>query len=310
MFRDSVEIDELKYPIRVREIRIRQDSEGAGRRRGAPGAVVAYGPKRDTMTAAYVTDGHFHPPRGTQGGGDGASSEPYKVLADGSRGAAAPDLAGGHRAGRAARPPPLGRRRLRRSARARAGAGARRRPRRLRLPRARTRVYGVAFAPGPVDDSLARGRGRDGAAARRLRRKEGSMTEFPGFRLDGKVAIVTGASSGIGAAIAEAMAQAGARVALVGRDEARLEAVAERCGEGHMTCEADITDDSAAGAVVESTVHSLGRIDSSSTRPASSGRSPSPTRRSRRSTASGRSTCARRTRSRTPPSSTSATAPR
>ena len=41
MFRDSVEIDELKYPIRVREIRIRQDSEGAGRRRGAPGAIVA-----------------------------------------------------------------------------------------------------------------------------------------------------------------------------------------------------------------------------------------------------------------------------
>ena len=54
------------------------------------------------------------------------------------------------------------------------------------------------------------------------------MTEFPGFRLDGKVAIVTGASSGIGAAIAEAMAQAGARVVLVGRDEARLAEVAGR----------------------------------------------------------------------------------
>jgi hypothetical protein len=37
---------------------------------------------RNTMTAAYVTDGHFHPPRGTQGGGDAASSEPYKLLAD------------------------------------------------------------------------------------------------------------------------------------------------------------------------------------------------------------------------------------
>ena len=95
MFRDSVEIDEQKYPIRVREIRIRPDSEGAGRRRGAPGAVVAYGPKRDTMTAAYVTDGHHHPPRGTQGGGDGASvRSPYKVLADGCGGAAAPDRAG------------------------------------------------------------------------------------------------------------------------------------------------------------------------------------------------------------------------
>lgn len=39
MFRDSVEIDEQKYPIRVSEIRVRPDSEGAGRRRGAPGFV-------------------------------------------------------------------------------------------------------------------------------------------------------------------------------------------------------------------------------------------------------------------------------
>ena len=37
------------------------------------------------------------------------------------------------------------------------------------------------------------------------------MTAFPGYGLDGRVAIVTGASSGIGAAIAEAMAQAARR---------------------------------------------------------------------------------------------------
>jgi N-methylhydantoinase B len=36
------------------------------------------------MTAAYVTDGHFHPPRGTRGGGDAASSIPFRVLTDGS----------------------------------------------------------------------------------------------------------------------------------------------------------------------------------------------------------------------------------
>jgi len=84
MFRDSVEIDELKYPIRVHELRVRTDSEGAGRRRGAPGTRVTYGPKRDPMTAAYVTDGHFHPPRGTRGGGDAASSIPFRVLADGT----------------------------------------------------------------------------------------------------------------------------------------------------------------------------------------------------------------------------------
>ena len=84
MFRDSVEIDEQKYPIRVHEIRVRIDSEGAGRRRGAPGTRVTFGPKRSAMTAAYVTDGFVHPPRGTQGGGTAAPSVPFKVLVDGS----------------------------------------------------------------------------------------------------------------------------------------------------------------------------------------------------------------------------------
>ena len=84
MFRDSVEVDEQKYPIRVGEIRVREDSEGAGRRRGAPGTRVTFGPKRNEMTAAYVTDGFVHPPRGVRGGGPAASSIPFKVLVDGS----------------------------------------------------------------------------------------------------------------------------------------------------------------------------------------------------------------------------------
>jgi N-methylhydantoinase B len=84
MFRDSVEVDEQKYPIRIGEIRVRTDSEGAGRRRGAPGTRVTFGPKHDPMTAAYVTDGYHYPPRGTQGGGDGAASIPFRVRADGA----------------------------------------------------------------------------------------------------------------------------------------------------------------------------------------------------------------------------------
>lgn len=84
MFRDSVEIDEQKYPIRVKEIRVRTDSEGAGRRRGAPGFRVSYGPKQDVMRAFYVTDGHHFPPRGVRGGGPGAPSLPFKVLVDGA----------------------------------------------------------------------------------------------------------------------------------------------------------------------------------------------------------------------------------
>ena len=154
MFRDSVEIDELKYPIRVRELRVRPDSEGAGRRRGAPGTRVAYGPKRDPMTAAYVTDGHHHPPRGTRGGGDGAPSIPFRVQDRRRRGAAAADLAGGHRARRAARSPAERRRRLRRP--------LEREPELVRddvlsgfvsFERARE-VYGVAFVREEADDSL------------------------------------------------------------------------------------------------------------------------------------------------------------
>ena len=58
---------------------------GAGRRRGAPGTICTYGPKHDSMTVAYVTDGYRFPPRGTQSGGDAAASEPYLIRTDGAR---------------------------------------------------------------------------------------------------------------------------------------------------------------------------------------------------------------------------------
>lgn len=90
MFRDSVEISELKYPVRVEELRIREDSEGAGRRRGAPGATCRYGPRWDAMEAAYVTDCVTHPPRGTQGGGDAAANMAFKTTVDGSEERLAP----------------------------------------------------------------------------------------------------------------------------------------------------------------------------------------------------------------------------
>jgi gluconate 5-dehydrogenase len=48
---------------------------------------------------------------------------------------------------------------------------------------------------------------------------ERENARFPTFALDGKVVIVTGASSGIGFAIAQAMSDAGARVVATGRDE-------------------------------------------------------------------------------------------
>lgn len=87
------------------------------------------------------------------------------------------------------------------------------------------------------------------------------MSALPPFSLEGKVAIVTGASSGIGSAIAEAMSQAGAKVVLVGRDEKRLQGCAERCGE-HRIAAVDLVADGAPARIVSETLSAFGGVDS------------------------------------------------
>lgn len=75
----------------------------------------------------------------------------------------------------------------------------------------------------------------------------------PSMRLDGKRALVTGASSGIGLACATALAQAGATVTLVARSEAPLSALADALRETGATVDTvacDITDISAIGAFI------------------------------------------------------------
>lgn len=83
-------------------------------------------------------------------------------------------------------------------------------------------------------------------------------------RLDGTVALITGASSGIGAATARALAAQGAAVAIAARRRERLEQLAEEIrgnGGQALVIEVDVTDKGQARAVVEQTVAELGRLD-------------------------------------------------
>jgi 3-hydroxy acid dehydrogenase/malonic semialdehyde reductase len=80
--------------------------------------------------------------------------------------------------------------------------------------------------------------------------------------LEGRTAIVTGASSGIGAATAHALASSGARLALGARRAERLDDVlASLPGEGHLAAPLDVTDADSCSAFVESAVGAFDDID-------------------------------------------------
>ena len=84
------------------------------------------------------------------------------------------------------------------------------------------------------------------------------------FDLSGKVAIVTGGNGGIGLGMAQGLAQAGANIAIVGRNEPKsLAAAADISGLGvrAISVVADVTDKSAVGAMVDRVRRELGRID-------------------------------------------------
>ena len=76
--------------------------------------------------------------------------------------------------------------------------------------------------------------------------------------LAGRSALVTGASRGIGAKIAEALGGAGARVALVARTRSALEDVARRSGTDAIVVEADLTDEKAASEAARTVRDQLG----------------------------------------------------
>ncbi|WP_235905674.1 SDR family oxidoreductase [Tautonia marina] len=82
--------------------------------------------------------------------------------------------------------------------------------------------------------------------------------------MEHRTALITGAGSGMGQAIAEDLARAGLRVALVGRDRAKLEAVQKGLGEAGSACRiepCDVADRSSVAGMVERVLDDFGGID-------------------------------------------------
>jgi NAD(P)-dependent dehydrogenase (short-subunit alcohol dehydrogenase family) len=79
--------------------------------------------------------------------------------------------------------------------------------------------------------------------------------------LEGKIAVITGASSGIGAALSKGFSRAGARVTLAARRNEKLETVAAACPGEHLSVTADVTDPQGRRDILEKTLERWGRLD-------------------------------------------------
>lgn len=81
------------------------------------------------------------------------------------------------------------------------------------------------------------------------------------FDLTGMTSLVTGASGGLGSAIAKGLAAQGARLALSGSNAAKLEAFAAELGGDHVPLVCDLSDGAAVDGLVPQAVAALGKID-------------------------------------------------
>jgi NAD(P)-dependent dehydrogenase (short-subunit alcohol dehydrogenase family) len=89
----------------------------------------------------------------------------------------------------------------------------------------------------------------------------GNCMKIPGDSMAGRVALVTGAASGIGRATAGWLAEAGARVTLVDQNASALAGVAAEIGGSALVAGADVTDEAALNAAVAATEARWGRLD-------------------------------------------------
>lgn len=75
--RDSVEIDEVKYPVLIKKVAIVEDSAGAGRFRGAPAQEFIFTTRENPMRVTIPCDGQYAPPCGVCGGLNGKAGSTY-----------------------------------------------------------------------------------------------------------------------------------------------------------------------------------------------------------------------------------------
>jgi N-methylhydantoinase B len=85
LYRDSIEVNEQRFPILVNFLRTRQDSPGAGRYRGGPATEVQYGPRFEDMTVINITSGRITVPRGVRGGQNAGVGGNFVVRSGGKR---------------------------------------------------------------------------------------------------------------------------------------------------------------------------------------------------------------------------------
>ena len=83
MYRDSIEIDEQRFPILVQKMQLMEDSTGHGRRRGGQGTEVVMGPRKDAIHILHVCNGLESAPIGVRGGTSSKLGENVRIDKDG-----------------------------------------------------------------------------------------------------------------------------------------------------------------------------------------------------------------------------------